>query len=205
MSGAERLIIHVRNTRGYKPADAQHIREYIKREAPNTIGVNVRVSTKRIEVDATTPNPRELIEALRKLGAIIDRGPKNLLELLGEERYWEAHELLEEEWRNTEPPARDRIKALIKTVAAMAKLQEGWPDKARRILSTIKANGIDIECVEGELEKAWQGVRSDIIPCIDIGYILGVEGGQEATHAPRHKGPGGSGGDRGWKDNSEED
>lgn len=158
-----RYLVHVANVGAYTPKDRRFLMSQLR-----SLGVrlvNVRVASNHIEVDAYAENASDLVNTVsRFLGGVIevvnlDAGVDfsdpfgAYVSLFNCERFWEAHEVLEEVWR----VSRDLdTQGLIVAAAAFVKLQEDMPGSflrlAQRALSMIKADKVGcIDAVEFRL------------------------------------------------------
>ncbi|MCE4602904.1 MAG: DUF309 domain-containing protein [Desulfurococcales archaeon] len=158
----ERVAVRARNRGGLKPGDAWRLKSWIL-SLGEARSVNVRVAPRHIEIDmvASKDVVRRLEEELGPLEPLTGGDPWNLAK---SQRFWEAHEELEEEWRLTKDPG---LEAVIKAMAALAKAQEGRLDAALRIVSRIPQGlGVDRRCVEEMAARAYQGLEADILKCI---------------------------------------
>jgi hypothetical protein len=122
--------------------------------------IDVRIGPERIEVDLVTTDLEPVRGRLSALSEVLDavvvgeRSPGSLREavceavrLVGEGRYWEAHEVLEGVWRSAEGKEKLALNGLILFAAAHVKLQRG--DEAgyrrllRRALRALEASGLE--------------------------------------------------------------
>ncbi len=152
-----RILIHARNPGIYEPKDRVKLMNLLRSLGLNII--NVRVASNHIEVDANTNNISELSSAVgRVVGPVL--GVVNLsieskvndpfrafVDLFNEERFWEAHEVLEPTWR----VSRDtNVQGLIVAAAAFVKIQENYIESflrlAKRALGMIVVNQVD--CID---------------------------------------------------------
>jgi len=90
---------------------------------------------------------------------------KKFVEMFDQERFWEAHEILEEYWRNTKD---DCLRGLINLAAAFVKLQEQNLEGHIKIIRNTKKllqeckgikNGINYDCIKEENKKAFKEQR----------------------------------------------
>ena len=96
-----------------------------------------------------------------------DQGLKEGLALFNEERFWEAHETLEQVWRETEGPERDAIQSLILTCAAFVHYQKGETDICLSVLRRARVKMSDVKLPFLDLG----GLRSDIDSILDSGRV----------------------------------
>ncbi|MEB3861857.1 MAG: DUF309 domain-containing protein [Desulfurococcales archaeon] len=158
----ERITLQAPNQGSLKPRDAARIKEKI-RTLGGVKSVNIRITPSHIEIDMVASRDTvEKIEGL--LGPLHPPPAGDPWSLARKQMFWQAHEILEEEWRRTRDP---RIEAAIKAMAALAKAQEGNLEAALRIASRIPPDtGIDRRCVEEMATRAYQGHEADILECI---------------------------------------
>ncbi|ABW01581.1 DUF309 domain-containing protein [Caldivirga maquilingensis] len=152
-----RILIHALNSRGYEPKDRVKLMGLLRSLGLSII--NVRVASNHIEVDANANNIDELPPVVgRVIGPIlgvvnlstgneVSNPFKSFVDLFNEERFWEAHEVLEPTWRVN----RDiNIQGLIVAAAAFVKIQENYIDSflklAKRALGMIMVNQVD--CID---------------------------------------------------------
>ncbi len=114
--------------------------------------INVRVASNHVEIDVRINDKKDL-DSIRQLGLEIldvvdidveDRVSEEIsedyaigkyVELFNEERFWEAHEVLEEVWRVN----RDEgLRGLIVLAAAFVKLQEDEPGSFQLLINDAR-------------------------------------------------------------------
>lgn len=130
----KRFIVRVRN-QGYNAQDIPRIRELLGKIDGKF--ANIRVSNKAIEFDYFGEDSK-IIQALeRGLGPVLDFYEINdsafekktigdALKLYREERFWEAHEVLEVSWKKENDTAKkELIQSLILLCAAYVHFQKG--------------------------------------------------------------------------------
>jgi hypothetical protein len=138
-----RYIIRLRNDRSYTPAMQPQLLQKI-RECARTVNaqaMNVRVTQYAIEFDLFMPENRNLRPALSALERVagtltykrldtppLSEDPASVVmearTLFNEERYWEAHEVLEGLWRQRQGPEKQLLQGLILTAAALVHIQK---------------------------------------------------------------------------------
>lgn len=109
--------------------------------------VDVRISSRRVEVDVLTSDVNSVVSAVAKWAPIEyfrevaevpapseDELVKYAAELFNDERFWEAHEALEQVWRGKKGAEREVLYGLIKTAAAFVHAQKGETDSYFRLL-----------------------------------------------------------------------
>lgn len=137
-----RYLVRLANTQGYTPKDVKMIQEEIREllGSEDKIG-NLRISSSAIEFDLFAEpthlnGPKSLLEG--KISKVItlrsidprasSRGKHETLQegidLFNQERFWEAHEVLEEIWHSATGVDRDIIQGLILTAAALVHYQK---------------------------------------------------------------------------------
>jgi predicted metal-dependent hydrolase len=137
-----RYLVRLANSQGYTPRDVKMLQAKIREllGSGDKIG-NLRISTSAIEFDLFAEQTdlngsKSLLEAeiskvvtLRPIESRASaRGEKETLregiDLFNQERFWEAHELLEEIWHPATGVERDTIQGLILTAAALVHYQK---------------------------------------------------------------------------------
>jgi uncharacterized protein len=137
-----RYLVRLTNDRAYSPKDVRPLQEKIRTllGSQEKIG-NLRVSTNAIEFDlfedqadleqsenalesgiskVITLRPIDNRTSTRKENDALREGVR----LFNEERFWEAHEVLEEIWHPAKGEERDIIQGLILTAAAFVHFQK---------------------------------------------------------------------------------
>jgi len=170
----KRYLFILNNRRGYRPGDRARLlntlRGYVR-------AANVRIASRHVEVEVWDP---DLPAALSILGSTIGEvilwklldesappthqgGELGALEefahLFNEERFWEAHGVLEGAWRSS---GSEVLRGLILVAASFVKIQEGKPGEfeiiARRALEALSRYSrymcIDIESIRKALDEA---------------------------------------------------
>jgi predicted metal-dependent hydrolase len=138
-----RYLVRLANNQGYSPRDVKMIQAKIREllGSADKIG-NLRISTSAIEFDLFIEKKADLaksesllqdkISRVMTLRAIDSRvstiGEEEALRegigLFNQERFWEAHEVLEEIWHPAKGAERDVIQGLILTAAALVHYQK---------------------------------------------------------------------------------
>jgi uncharacterized protein len=137
-----RYLVRLTNDRAYSPKDVRPLQEKIRTllGSQEKIG-NLRVSTNAIEFDlfedqADLEQSENALESgiskVITLRPIDNRTPtrkendalREGVRLFNEERFWEAHEVLEEIWHPAKGEERDIIQGLILTAAAFVHFQK---------------------------------------------------------------------------------
>ena len=195
-----RYLVRLANNQGYTPKDVKmmqgKIRELLGSE--NQIG-NLRISTGAIEFDLFAEptdlnRPRSLLEAkiskavtLRSIDSrASSRGEEEALregiDLFNQERFWEAHEVLEEIWHPATGVDRDVIQGLILTAAALVHYQKNENAVCLSILGRAREKlgardhfkGLDIKRLRTGIERA----LNDNLP-----KLIQIEWIRTKTHA----------------------
>ncbi len=112
--------------------------------------INIRVADNHLEIDLNT-NTDDYASAIENLGFEIKNAVnidleedkeyeeeytiKKYIELFNEERFWEAHEILEKIWRKNKD---EGIQGLIILAAAFVKIQENNPEAFKRLITRAK-------------------------------------------------------------------
>ena len=140
---------------------------------------NLRISTGAIEFDLFTEQPdlnrsKSLLEA--KISKLVTLRPieplatsargemetlREGIDLFNQERFWEAHELLEEIWHPATGVERDMIQGLILTAAALVHYQKNENDVCVSILGRAKGKmgtldhfkGLEISRLRANIEQ----------------------------------------------------
>lgn len=138
--------------------------------------IDVRVARKRVEVDLLTDDVQGVVSKLssaapveyfRMVGEAEPEPFENSLRLavtlFNDERFWEAHETLENVWHRESGPRRAVLSGLIKLAAAHVHFQKGNVDNYFRLLEAAEnhlaewsdetLSGIDIKRLRGEIES----------------------------------------------------
>jgi hypothetical protein len=137
-----RYLVRLANGQGYTPTDVKMLQAKIREllGSADKIG-NLRVSTSAIEFDLFAEQTdlnrsKSLLEAniskVVTLRPIQSRVParreeemlREGIDLFNQERFWEAHEALEEIWHPATGVERDIIQGLILTAAALVHYQK---------------------------------------------------------------------------------
>ncbi len=175
-----RYLVRLANSQGYTPGDVKMLQAKIREllGSAEKIG-NLRISTSSMEFDLFTEQTdlnksKSLLEAniskvvtLRPIEplAASARGEMQTLregiDLFNEERFWEAHELLEEIWHPATGVERDIIQGLILTAAALVHYQKNENDVCVSILGRAKNKlgtldhfkGLDIRRLKASIDQ----------------------------------------------------
>ena len=147
----------------------EELRFFTKKFGKRTL----RKASNHVELVILTRRPLELLEEIMNRGLVVrevrnvDQTPPSCLEdallsyvyFMWTERYWEAHEALENIWRQNKDNC---LAGLINLAAALVKLQEGnIPSHVRIVRRAVKLletcrnrRYIDHQCISDALKKA---------------------------------------------------
>jgi hypothetical protein len=174
-----RYLVRLANSQGYTPRDVKMLQAKIREllGSGDKIG-NLRISTSAIEFDLFAEQTdlngsKSLLEA--KISKVVTlrpiesrasaRGEKETLregiDLFNQERFWEAHELLEEIWHPATGVERDIIQGLILTAAALVHYQKNENAVCVSILGRAMEKlggfdnfkGLDVKRLRAGIEK----------------------------------------------------
>jgi len=175
-----RYLVRLANSQGYTPRDVKMLQAKIREllGSAEKIG-NLRISTGAIEFDLFTEQPdlnrsKSLLEA--KISKLVTLRPieplatsargemetlREGIDLFNQERFWEAHELLEEIWHPATGVERDMIQGLILTAAALVHYQKNENDVCVSILGRAKGKmstldhfkGLEISRLRANIEQ----------------------------------------------------
>ncbi|HZY47091.1 MAG TPA: DUF309 domain-containing protein [Candidatus Bathyarchaeia archaeon] len=137
-----RYLLRLANDRGYVPKDVRRVQMEIRELLGSSYKIgNLRISSSAIEFDLFSAKnelekARELLEhgvskvtTLRSIDPRVslrseDETLKEGIDLFNQERFWEAHESLEEIWHPAKGLDREVIQGLILTAAAFVHFQK---------------------------------------------------------------------------------
>ena len=158
--------------------------EPLRETLPTGIPVALRAYRTHIELAACCTSPHDVI----KLGeSLLNTRPYYILDVdhllrpprlvealalyrvyVAHNRYWEAHEVLEEYWKESRGPRRMLLQGLIKAAAALAKAGEGRLGPARRIAAAAEALlGLDDACIAGEASRVYFYGEASLDACLE--------------------------------------
>ena len=149
-----RFIVHLRNIMPYAPKDAT----VLLRRARELVGIeatirDARVSKKYIEFDISIRDGMDINRIIEKLEAIstldsyehiIDRdiekdeAIKRAMQLFNDEKYWQAHEVLEYVWKNESGIEKDILNGIILVAAAFVHDEKDESDVCISILQRAR-------------------------------------------------------------------
>ena len=151
-----RYLVRLDNNQAYTPKDVRILQTKIRELLGSTDKIgNLRVSTTAIEFDlfaapSDLGRSKSLLEAkiskvvtLRSLESRISTRAESEalregIDLFNQERFWEAHEVLEEIWHPATGVDRDTIQGLILTAAAFVHYQKNEKSVCVSILGRAK-------------------------------------------------------------------
>jgi uncharacterized protein len=114
--------------------DARVSKKYIEFDIGIPVGKDLRSILARIEVIAPLANYDEIIERhLEK-----DKAIMRARELFNDERYWEAHEVLESVWKNSTGTEKEILNGIILVAAAFVHDEKDEQDICISILHRAK-------------------------------------------------------------------
>jgi uncharacterized protein len=174
----KRYMLHLHNTMPYSPKDAtsllQRGRELVE---PEVTIRDARVSKKYIEFDTGVPEDMDVKAIVTRLETIAplasydeliechmekDKALKRAMELFNDEKYWEAHEVLEYIWKNADGIEKEILNGIILVAAAFVHDEKDEQDVCISILQRARkkfdrASGnyyrIDINRIAGMISK----------------------------------------------------
>ncbi len=157
--------------KGYTPRDRERLVEKLRKVMDVR---NMRIASSHIEIEVWNTDPDKVRSHIENVvGEVVfvdhvdniekrletkdmDAAIKLYIQLFNEERFWEAHIVLESIWRRSRDP---RIQALIKLAASHVKIQENKPEYARRLameslemMDPVKLSCLDLKEVMGDIE-----------------------------------------------------
>ncbi len=174
-----RYLVRLANSQGNTPKDVKMVQARIREVlgSADKIG-NLRISTSAIEFDlfaepTDLKRAKSLLEAkisnivtLRSIEVRVssrarDEMLREGIELFNQERFWEAHESLEEIWHPAKGVERDIIQGLILTAAALVHYQKNETavsisilERAKKKLGTTENfEGLDIKRLRIDIEQ----------------------------------------------------
>jgi predicted metal-dependent hydrolase len=174
-----RYLVRLDNNQAYAPKDVRMLEAKIREvlEPTEKIG-NLRVSTTAIELDlfaapSDLGRTKSLLEdkiskvvTLRSLESRIstraeDEALREGIDLFNQERFWEAHEVLEEIWHPATGVDRDTIQGLILVAAALVHYQKDQKSICVSILGRAREKlgahdhfkNVDIERLRAGIEQ----------------------------------------------------
>jgi len=173
-------MVHLKNT-SYSPREASELL-YMARElvGGEVIVRDVRVSRKYLEFDISIPSENTLEEVLRELENIsqlsayehiVDRhlsddaAVSRAIEQFNDEKYWSAHEALEQIWKRSSGKQKELLNGIILVAAAFVHDEKDEREVCLSILERAAAKlegisgiyrGIDIDMVKSQIQNILQ-------------------------------------------------
>jgi hypothetical protein len=151
-----RYLVRLHNNQAYAPKDVQVVQTKIRELLGSTDKIgNLRISTTAIEFDLFVASSdlgksksllEDKISKVVTLRSLESRVPTRAesealregIDLFNQERFWEAHEALEEIWHPATGVDRDTIQGLILTAAAFVHYQKNEASVCLSILGRAK-------------------------------------------------------------------
>src|ERR687896_625777 len=150
-----RFILHLQNTMPYTPKHAtillQRARELVE---PEAIIRDTRISKRYIEFDTSISEGMDVKTIIARIESIAplsgyeeiierhmekDKAIERAVQLFNDERYWEAHEVLEYVWKNATGTEREILNGIILVAAAFVHDEKDEPDVCISILQRAKS------------------------------------------------------------------
>jgi uncharacterized protein len=173
----DRFMLHLKND-GFLPSDSGSLLADARRLASGFDAIirDCRVSTKYIEFDVSIDKSKmdALVEKLRHI-APLDHAREVVEEHIekedaiklgaayfNEERYWEAHEVLEGVWKKCQEGERDLVQGIILIAAALVHHQKAENSICLSVLgramdklahSTGKYHNIDVDMIRTKVQS----------------------------------------------------
>jgi hypothetical protein len=129
--------------------DARISKRYIEFDTSISEGSDVKTIIAKVEVIAPLAGYEEIVERHMEKDKAVERA----VQLFNDERYWEAHEVLEYVWKNASGVEREILNGIILVAAAFVHDEKDEPDvcisilrRARKKLDPVSGNyhGINI-------------------------------------------------------------
>jgi hypothetical protein len=179
----DRFMLHLKNT-GYTPQDTGILVAKARQLASgmNAVIRDSRVSTKYVEFDVSIDKSKmdELVEKLKPIAPLdharhifeehIEKETAIKMGVLyfNDERFWEAHEVLEGVWKKCYEGEKELVQGLILAAAAMVHYQKAENDICLSVLGRAQdklANaagmyhGINIDAVRKKIQEIKNSAR----------------------------------------------
>ncbi len=179
MPSRQRYLSAWPNHTGITPDSISQLKRRIPIQSPTTL----RAYRSHIELSACCTNPAVIIRIGEEILGTplyyiinVDHLPRpgNLGEALAlytvytkMNRYWEAHEVLESYWKESQGPKRRLIQGLIKAAAALAKAGEGLYTPALRIAEEAeRLLGSSSGCVSEAVRRVYFYGGASLSDCV---------------------------------------
>ncbi len=168
-----RYIVHLKNT-DFKPSNAKELLRIARDLVTNDIIIrDLRVAKEHIELDVSIESSMlDKLNALKKIAPLYryreisdnalrkEDAIKYAKILFNEERYWEAHEILESIWRESNGYEKSTLQGIILICAAFVHMQKGEDDIAYTILNRAlpklkldNYDSIDVKFIKNKVMK----------------------------------------------------
>jgi hypothetical protein len=174
----KRYIVHLQNALLFTPKDATALLHKARQLVEPEVSIrDARISKKYIEFDTSISEDKDLKKIMARLEAIApldgyeqiierhmekDIAVRRAVQLFNDEKYWQAHEVLEYVWKNTTGTEKDILNGIILVAAAFVHYQKDEHDVCISILErAIKKldrasgiyHGIDINRIANMISK----------------------------------------------------
>jgi hypothetical protein len=178
MHTMKRYMFHLQNKVPYTSKDATTILHKARELMEPDISIrDARVSNKYIELDASIGEGLDIksiverVESLAPLASYVevkehhmekDKAIERAVQLFNDERYWEAHEVLEQVWKSATGTEKEILNGIILVAAAFVHDEKNEQDigvsilqRARRKLegASGKYYGIDITVIQDRISE----------------------------------------------------
>ncbi len=175
MARLERLILVAENRKKIKPIHIKYLKPLYKKILRR---YSIRISGDTVEIgilaEDVKPDTIKYIE--EHIGKVIEKRTigtsktdpiEAYVDLVKNQRYWEAHEALENLWSTNRRPI---LQGIIQVTAAQVKAQEGRLMSALRMLKRAKERYridilFDIKCLLRETIRVYITGKSNILRC----------------------------------------
>ena len=148
------FFVHLRITVPYTSKDATLILHRVRESIEPDVTVrDVRISNKYIVLDASmleSTDPKTIIKRLESIAPLAsynevrdhnmekDKAIERAVQLFNDERYWEAHEVLEQVWKNATGTEREILNGIILVAAAFVHDEKNEQDICISILQRAR-------------------------------------------------------------------
>jgi len=171
-------MLHLHNTIPYTPKDATSLLQRGRQLVGSDVTIrDARISKKYIEFDTGVPGDMDVKAIVTRLETIAplasydeviechmekDKALKRAVDLFNDEKYWEAHEVLENIWKNANGFEKEILNGIILVAAAFVHDEKDEQDvcisilqRARKKFGRASGNyyGIDINGIADMIYK----------------------------------------------------